>query len=49
MNNLANQIENAKKDYLERVQMFEENTRNLLECNHRISAVNMRLNQLASS
>jgi hypothetical protein len=49
MKNLQFQIENAQKDYLERVQWFHENTRNLSECNIRILAANIRLNQLASS
>lgn len=46
MNNLHNKIQLSKKEYLEKVELFNLNQRNLAECNHRILAISTRINQL---
>lgn len=46
MRDLENQIERSRKEYLEKVEMFQQNHRNLAECNHRIMAVSTRISQL---
>lgn len=49
MKDLENQIDVAKKELSEKVELFQQNHRNLAECNHRIMAVSTRINQLAES
>jgi hypothetical protein len=49
MRDLENQIERSKKEYFEKLEMFNQNHRNLAECNHRIMAVSTRINQLGGS
>lgn len=46
MKNLQNKIELYKKEYLEKVELFNINPRNLAESNHRILAISTRINQL---
>lgn len=46
MKDLQNQIENSKKEYIAKVEQFQQNHRNLAECNHRIQAVSTRINQM---
>ena len=49
MKDMHNQIEVAKKEYFEKVDMFNQNQRIVAECNHRIIAVSTRINQLGGS
>lgn len=49
LKDIHNQIELAKKEYIEKVEMFNQNHRILAECNHRIIAVSTRINQLGGS
>lgn len=49
MQKLQNQIEHFHKEYLEKVELFNTNHRNLAECNHRIVAISTRINQLGGS
>lgn len=49
MKDLENQIEYSKKEYIAKVEMFQQNSRNLAECNHRIQAVSTRISQLGGS
>lgn len=49
MNDLKNQIEYSKKEYITKLENFQQNHRNLAECNQRIIAVSTRITQITGS
>ena len=46
LKDLEKQIQSAKVEYNEKLELFQINSRNYAECNHRITAVSTRVNQL---